>query len=203
MQYIAFDLETTGFLPGVDQIVEIGAVRFDDGVPISKFCTLINPRRNMPEAASRVSGITDDMLVGQPFVENVLESFADFCGGDILVAHNAAFDYGFLNSDILKHEAKAATGPILDTLSMCRKIVPGLANYKLGTLVQYFELTSNEFHRAEADAGYCGNIFWKLIQRVYQSSTPAIENLIALSNNQALKFPIIEKKPKQLSLLEL
>lgn len=204
MQYIAFDLETTGFLPGVDQIVEIGAIRFNDGVPVSKFCSLVNPRRTMPEAASRVSGITDEMLVGQPHIESILESFADFCEGDVLVAHNAAFDTGFLAADILKHEMRAATGPILDTLSMSRKIVPGLANYKLGTLVQYFELTSNEFHRAEADAGYCGNIFWKLLQRVYQhGETPAIENLIALSNNQALKFPIIEKKPKQLSLLEL
>ncbi len=202
MQYIAFDLETTGFLPGVDQIVEIGAVRFSDGEPISKFCTLINPRRTMPEAASRVSGITDDMLVGQPLIEDVLESFANFCGDDILVAHNAAFDTQFLTADILKHEMPAARGPILDTLSMARKIVPGLANYKLGTLVQYFELTSNEFHRAEADAGYCGNIFWKLIQRVYTAGEiPAIENLIALSNNQSLRFPIVEKKPKQLSFL--
>jgi len=202
MQYIAFDLETTGFLPGVDQIVEIGAVRFSNGEPLAKFCTLINPRRTMPEAASRVSGITDEMLVGQPFIEDVLPHFAEFCGDDVLVAHNAAFDTQFLASDILKHETPASSGPILDTLSMSRKIIPGLANYKLGTLVQYFELPSNEFHRAEADAGYCGNIFWRLIQRVYSAGEiPALENLIALSNNQSLKLPVVEKKPKQLSLL--
>ncbi len=202
MQYIAFDLETTGFLPGVDQIVEIGAIRFNGNEPISKFCTLINPRRSMPEAASRVTGITDDMLIGHPFIEDVLESFADFCGDDILVAHNAPFDTQFLSADILKFESRAGRGPILDTLSMAKKIVPGLANYKLGTLVQYFELTSSEYHRAEADAGYCGNVFWKLIQRVYQGrELPAIENLIALSNNTALKLPVVEKKPKQLSFL--
>jgi DNA polymerase-3 subunit epsilon len=202
MQYIAFDLETTGFLPGVDQIVEIGAVRFENGEPVAKFCTLVNPRRTMPEAASRVSGITDDMLTGKPFIEDVLESFAAFCGDDFLVAHNAPFDTQFLSADIVKFEAKGAQGPILDTLAMSRKIVPGLANYKLGTLVQYFELTANEFHRAEADSIYCGNLFWRLINRVYQAGeNPALENLIALSNNQALRFPVVEKKPKQLSLL--
>src|SRR4051812_17325405 len=100
MQYIAFDLETTGFLPGVDQIVEIGAVRFANGEIISKFCTLVNPRRAMPEAASRVTGISDEMLIGKPYIEDILEPLAEFCGNDLLVAHNAAFDTGFLTADI-------------------------------------------------------------------------------------------------------
>ena len=204
MRYIAFDLETTGFLPKMDQIVEIGAVRFIDGVPDAKFSTLINPNKPMPEAASRVNGITDDMLVGKPTIDTILEPFADFCGDDILIAHNAGFDTQFLAADITKFETRAPAGIILDTLSMARKVLPGLSNYKLGTLVQHLQIVAGDFHRAEQDAGYAGELFLKMIQKVYrQGEVPAIDNLIALSNNTALRFPVIERKPKQLDLLSL
>src|SRR4051812_45906087 len=125
MRFIAFDLETTGFLPGVDQIVEIGAVRFIDGQPESLFSTLVSPGRSMPEAASRVNGITDDMLVGKPTVDQVLPAFAEFCGDDILVAHNAAFDHQFLAADITKHETAAPSGIVLCTCNMAKKVLPG------------------------------------------------------------------------------
>jgi len=201
MQYIAFDLETTGFLPGVDQIVEIGAIKFDAGEPIAKFSTLVNPGRPMPEAASKVNGITDDMLTDQPSIDEILESFCEFCSDTTMVAHNAGFDFQFLLADAKKHEIPAAKGIVLDTLSMSRKILPGLPNYKLGTLIKHLNIPSGNFHRAEEDAGYAGLLFWKLIQRIYKDNeVPSIENLIALSNNQALRFPLIEKKPKQLGL---
>lgn len=201
MRFIAFDLETTGFLPGVDQIVEIGAVRFVNGKPDAVFSTLINPGRSMPEAASKVSGITDEMLVGQPKVGDILPAFADFCGDELLVAHNAPFDVGFVTADIQKHETPSPRGIILDTLPMARKVLPGLANYRLGTLVEHLKISSDEFHRAEQDSMYCGQIFWKILERIAShGEMPAVENLIALSNNQALRFPQVERKPRQLAL---
>jgi DNA polymerase-3 subunit epsilon len=150
MRFIAFDLETTGTVAGADQIVEIGAVSFDEqGEPESIFTTLINPGIPMPEGASRVNGITDDMLAGKPKIEDVLDAFAEFCGDDILVAHNAAFDTQFLTADIKKYESSAPKGVILDTLGIARKVLPGLANYKLGTLVQHLKIQATGFHRAE------------------------------------------------------
>ncbi|HVK61633.1 MAG TPA: 3'-5' exonuclease, partial [Bdellovibrionales bacterium] len=155
MRFIAFDLETTGTLPGVDQIAEIGAVRFSEtGVPELIFATLVNPGISMPEAASRVNGITDQMLIGQPRITDVLDAFAEFCGNDPLVAHNAAFDAQFLIADIKKHETSSPRGIILDTLPIARKVYPGLANYKLGTLVQHLQIPAGQFHRAEEDASY-------------------------------------------------
>jgi DNA polymerase III subunit epsilon len=204
MRFIAFDLETTGFLPGIDQIVEIGAVKYVDGKPDALFSTLINPRRSIPDAASRVNGITDDMLVGKPLIEDILPKFAEFCGDDFLVAHNAVFDVQFLSADISKHETLGPRGIALCTCAIAKKVLPGLANYKLGTLVQHLKISATEFHRAEQDAGYCGELFVRMMHKNFgEGRAPAIENLIALSNNTALRFPKIERKPKQLDLLSL
>jgi len=204
MKFIAFDLETTGTLPGVDRIVEIGAVRFVNGSAEAIYSTLVDPKVPMPEAASRVNGITDDMLQGKPFIESLLPSFAEFCGDDILVAHNAAFDTQFLTADIKKHETKAPKGIILDTYSMAKKVLPGLANYRLGTLVQHLNIPAGGFHRAEEDASYCGQLFIKMIEKVSGNTLnmPPLENLIALTGKPESRFPQIEPQPKQLNLLD-
>ena len=173
MRFIAFDLETTGTLPGVDQIVEIGAVMFNEqGAAELIFTTLINPGIPMPEAASRVNGITDEMLVGKPAITDVLDAFADFCADVPMVAHNAAFDAQFLTADIKKHETTAPRGVILDTLPIARKVYPGLANYKLGTLIQHLGIPSTNFHRAEEDAAYCGQLFHKMLTRLSPNGVP-------------------------------
>jgi DNA polymerase-3 subunit epsilon len=205
MRFIAFDLETTGTLPGVDQIVEIGAVQFNEqGVPETIFATLINPGISMPEAASRVNGITDDMLVGKPSISEVLDAFAEYCSDSIMVAHNAAFDAQFLTADIKKHETTAPKGVILDTLPLARKVYPGLANYKLGTLVQHLGIPTTSFHRAEEDAAYCGHLFHKMVTRLSPNGVPvALATLISLMGKPEQRFPQIEKQPKQLGLLDL
>lgn len=205
MRFIAFDLETTGTLPGVDQIVEIGAVQFNEqGVPETIFATLINPCIPMPEAASRVNGITDDMLVGKPLITDVLDAFAEYCGDIPIVAHNAAFDAQFLTADIKKHETSAPKGLILDTLPLARKVYPGLANYKLGTLVQHLGIPTTNFHRAEEDAAYCGQLFHKMITRLSPNGVPVtLATLISLTGKPEQRFPQIEKSPKQLGLMDL
>lgn len=204
MRFIAFDLETTGTLPGVDRIVEIGAVRFVGGKVEAVYSTLVDPKTSMPEAASRVNGITDDMLEGKPVIESLLPSFAEFCGDDVIVAHNAAFDTQFLTADVKKYEAKAPTGVILDTYSMAKKILPGLANYKLGTLVQHMDIPAGGFHRAEEDASYCGQLFIKMIEKMTGNTVvmPPLENLIALTGKAEVRFPQIVPQPKQLNLLD-
>lgn len=201
MRFIAFDLETTGTVPGADQIVEIGAVRFIDGQVDGVYSTLINPLRPIPPGASAVNGITDDMVAGKPVIDSLLESFANFCGDDHMVAHNAPFDSQFLLADFKKHEFCAPRGLVLDTLPIARKVIPGLANYKLGTLIQHLKIPSANFHRAEADATYCGNLFLELVKRIsVNGQPPGVENLVALTGKPEFRFPLIERKPKQLGL---
>ncbi len=202
MRFIAFDLETTGTVPGVDQIVEIGAVRIVDGQVDAVFSTLVNPLKSIPPGASAVNGITDDMVLGKPLIQDLLPSFAEFCADDIMVAHNAPFDAQFLTSDIKKHETPAPRGVIIDTLPLARKVFPGLPNYKLGTLVQHLKIPSAGFHRAEEDSTYCGKLFLEMIKRIsIGGKAPAIENLVALTGKPESRFPQIIRQPKQLDFL--
>ncbi|CAM5999568.1 unnamed protein product [Sphagnum balticum] len=203
MHFIAFDIETTGFLPRVDQIVEIAGVRFENGIPVKTFSQLVNPKMLIPAGAMQVHGITDDMVKDMPSIDEVLERFAEFCGDTPLVAHNAPFDTEFIKADIVKHESTAPTGIILDSCAMARKIVQGCANYRLGTLVAHLKIpVDGAFHRAEADARFCGQLFSMMLQRIFRNGEPpVIENLVNLSGTANLKFPQVVKTFKQLDFL--
>lgn len=204
MQFIAFDLETTGTVPGVDGIAEIGAIRFINGEVNSVFCTLIDPLKPMPPGASAVNGITDDMLKGKPTIEEILPSFAEFCGDDVMVAHNAPFDCQFLLNAVKKFELPAPKGIVLDSLPIARKVLPGLPNYKLGTLIQHLKIPAQGFHRAEADSTYLGQMFHILMKRIsIGGQPPKIENLVALTGKPEFRFPQIQRQPKQLDFLSL
>jgi DNA polymerase-3 subunit epsilon len=202
MKFIAFDLETTGTVPGVDRIVEIGAVKFNNGIVESVFSTLVDPQKSIPPGASAVNGITDDMVTGKPLIEHLLGDFAEFCEDLPMVAHNAPFDSQFLTADIKRHEAMAPRGVIVDTLPISRKVFPGLANYKLGTLVQHLKIPSAGFHRAEEDATYCGHVFLELVKRIsVNGKPPELENLVSLTGKPEAKFPQIVRQPKQMELI--
>jgi DNA polymerase III subunit epsilon len=203
MQYIAFDIETTGFLPRVDQIVEIAAVKFIDFKAVEAFSSLVNPKIPIPLGAGRVHGITDEMVKDAPMIDSVLANFSAFCAGTPMVAHNAPFDTEFIKADIEKFETSGPTGPILDTCAMARKVIQGCANYRLGTLVAHLKIPQDaSFHRAEADARFCGQLFGIMLQRIYRAGeSPVIENLLNLSGTATLKFPQIVKTFKQLDFL--
>jgi DNA polymerase-3 subunit epsilon len=203
MQFVAFDIETTGFLPRVDQVVELAGVRFADGKPVATFSKLINPKISIPASAIQVHGITNEMVTAQPAIDEILDEFADFCGNDPLIAHNAPFDAEFLKADIAKFESKAPAGVILDTCAMSRKVIQGCANYRLGTLVSHLKIpVDGQFHRAEADARFCGVIFTHLLSRIYRAGeAPVLENLINLSGTTTLKFPQLAKTHKQLDFV--
>lgn len=188
MEFISFDLETTGTLSHLDHIVEIGAVRFVEGQPKDRYQQLVSIEGPIPEQASAVNGITDEMLKNQPSIVEVLPAFAEFCGSSLMVAHNAPFDFQFLLRAIEEHRTPAPRGLVLDTCQLARKSFPGLANYKLSTLCSYLKIDSDNFHRAEADAISCGYLFNHILQK--NSFSPAnVQELVKLSGRSALQFP--------------
>ncbi len=204
MEFIAFDFETTGLFAGVDQIVEIGAVKFVNGAPESCFVTLVNPGIRIPVEASRVSGITDDMVASAPPIESLLDGLAEFCGETLMVAHNANFDYGFLKAVVERYESRAPGGLILDTIPLAKKVFPGLLNYKLGTLTHHLGIQATEFHRAQADAISCGHLMTKVLEKLTTpNSFPDVELLCKVAGNNGLRLPQIIKQPKQMDLFSL
>lgn len=201
MKFIAFDLETTGIQPRTDAVVEIGAVRFDESEPVDTFCTLINPGRPIPPEASAVNGITDDMVADQPTIKSVLSDLADFCGELPLVAHNAPFDFKFLNKAVEDHKARAPAGIVLDSCALARILFPGMINYKLGTLVSHFGFPPGNFHRAEIDSVHCGRLFARILETLERGGQPAtVPALLDLVKQSPMKFPQYEARPEQLGL---
>ena len=204
MNFVALDVETTGTLYYVDHIVELAAVRFSDGKEQTSFSTLVNPGIPMPEEASRINGITDDMLKDQPKIGDVLKDFSEFCAGDPLVAHNAIFDFQFLSAALEKYYCLAPSGPIFDTYPLSKKVFPGLSNYKLSTVVEYLKIPSTHFHRAKQDAWACGQVFHFILKTINKAGQKQcyldFNKLTQLTGKKELRFPAL--KAHQLSLFE-
>ena len=174
-RFIAFDVETTGLNPLTDRIVEVGAILFVNGKPTDSFCTLVNPRVSIPKAASAVNHITNDMIKSAPIEQSVYPQLIDFLGDalagvTIMCAHNARFDFDFL-CNTLSRLGFDADIRFVDTLSLSRKYVKGLDDYKQCTVEAYFGLTNNAAHRASTDAENCGKILCGILDTV----TAAIE----------------------------
>lgn len=163
-KYVVFDLETTGLSLGgvMDHIIEIGAVKIEDGHISERFSTFVAcPVRLSAEIVS-LTGITDEMLVGAPEIGDVIADFYKFTAGCDLVAHNTSFDcriiryYGEKEGYFFGQEQH-------DTVALAQEMLPQLKNFKLGTIADYFHFEFNH-HRAYADAFVTAKIFMELVR---------------------------------------
>lgn len=163
--FCVFDIETTGLNPVEDRIIEIGAIKIENGVFTQTFSSFVNPQIPIPERITKLTSITDDDVRGQPLIEDVLIDFYKFCNDSVLVAQNIQFDYGFISNKgrpiniHFKNEQ-------MDTLQLARKYVPGLRKYTLGYLTDHFGITLDNAHRAIHDAIATAHLFIKLMSKV-------------------------------------
>lgn len=152
VDYVVFDLETTGLSPFKDEIIEIGAVRVDkDGKIVGTFTTLVKPSQPVSEFIQNLTGISNKMLSDAPSIYTVLPRFADFVGDSILVGHNVTFDIAFVQQKAKIYKETKFLNPYVDTLSLTRKVYPNLKSYKLQDLIKEFNLKTYAAHRALAD----------------------------------------------------
>jgi DNA polymerase III subunit epsilon len=166
VEFVAFDLETTGLSPSACQIVEMGGVRFRaNGCPIDEFEQLIDPRCAIPRVATRIHGITDTMVRGMPTLADALPRFLEFLGRDrtILMAHNASFDLGFLHAAMLQTGCGTLRNPVIDTLQLARRCIRGSRTYRLADLAIHLRLASAEDHRALSDARLVQSLFCRIL----------------------------------------
>jgi len=201
MDFVAFDLETTGIQPQEDAIVEIGAVKFIDGLPQQDFCRLVNPRREIPADAIAVHGIRNEDVADQPELSEIMGPFTDYCGDLPLVAHNAKFDFGFLEVAVKRERCPAPAGQVLDTHSLAKKIFPGMLNYRLETLTKHFEFSNTVFHRASEDAEYCGKVFLRILETLDRNDIAiTVDSLVELGQMKVMRFSQFAPAPQQLGL---
>ena len=158
--YVLFDLETTGISCHSDDVIEISALRVRDGRVTDSFSSLVNPGRPIPWAASRVNNITDDMVAGEPTMEEILPEFLDFVGEDVLAGHNIAkFDLNFLYRDSMTRFGLLPGNDYVDTLLFARQSLPGLRSYALTALAEHYGLTTQGAHRALNDCRMNQQVF--------------------------------------------
>ena len=178
--YVVFDIETTGFSPLSDRIIEIGAVKVVNGTITDKFSTFVNPDIPIPFRIEQLTSINDSMVLPAPKIDKVLPDFLKFCEGCALVAHNASFDVSFI-----AHNAEELGLPfdptVLDTVTLARILLPQLNRYKLDTVAKALNVALENHHRAVDDAGATAEIFVAFLKMLKERDISTLDELNKLS----------------------
>jgi CRISPR-associated protein Cas2 len=163
--YIVVDLETTGLSPVEHEVIEIGALLIREGQIEAQFHALVKARSNIPPSIAALTGITDEMLECEGReLEVVLPEFLAFAGDLPVVSHNADFDYGFLRSGCERCGLPLFCSQCVDTLTLARRLVDDVDNYKLATLVDHFKIEVKGQHRSMDDCLTTKQLYEKLIE---------------------------------------
>jgi len=194
VRYVAFDVETTGLIPGVDRIIELAGVSFEGSRTLESFQQLVDPGVPIPAAASRINGITDQMVRAAPPLHEVLARFLGFVGTGTPVAHNAAFDVGFITAETGRTGHVPPAGPVLDTRGLARHVFPKRASYSLQNLARDLSLEQGT-HRALSDANACRELFLRCRESLGESPSPSA---LAAASGAPLDF--ICHKPRHAEL---
>ena len=178
--YVVFDIETTGFSPLNNKIIEIGAVKVEHGVITDRFSTFVNPDVPIPFRIEQLTGINDSMVIDSPKIDVVLPQFLEFCQGAALVAHNASFDISFIshNAEELELEFDPT---VLDTVALARILLPQLNRYKLDTVAKALNISLENHHRAVDDAGATAEIFVAFLKMLKERGMETLDELNHLS----------------------
>lgn len=156
-EFVVLDFETTGLDKVYDKIIEIAAIRYVNGEEKEKYVTLVNPQCSIPDEATAVHHITNSMVRSAPLEKETIPKLINFIGDSLLVGHNVNFDVGFLEIAAQRH-GMSVKYDYIDTLSVSKKMFPGLPNYKLGTIANSLSFDTLRLHRAEADVYVCAEI---------------------------------------------
>ncbi len=199
-EYVVYDTETTGLNYGVDQMIEIGAVKIKNNEVIDRFDELIACDRPLSKFITELTQITDEMLKGKDTEENVTKRFLDFCGDLPLVAHNAAFDIGFVANAMQKYNLGEFKFTVLDTMTLARNMYPHWRNHKLSTLVKNLEVEWDEdkHHRADYDAEGTAKCLYRMFMELKKDNIKTTLDLNTLtSHDNNIKFA----RPFHISLI--
>ena len=190
-KYVVFDIETTGFSALSDKIIEIGAVKVENGKITGRFSEFVNPQIPIPFRIEKLTSINDSMVAGAETIETLLPRFVEFCEDAVMVAHNAEFDMSFIEKNC-KDLGIATDFTSVDTVGMARFLLPQLNRFKLDTVAKAVGVSLDHHHRAVDDAECTAQIFQKFIEMCKERD---IEDLNALNKEGAVSVHSIQKMP--------
>ncbi len=183
-RYVVFDLESTGLNPsGGDRLLSIGAIRLRDTMPADRFSTLVDPGQPIPPESIRYHGITDEAVRGAPRASEAIAAFLDFAGGDVLVAHNAAFDRTLLFMEEFRG-APAVANPFLCSLALSRWLDPEEPDHSLDGLCGRSGIVIEGRHEALGDAVATAALWVHLLARAAARCVDSLQELVRRSRMQ-------------------
>ncbi len=177
--FVVFDIETTGFSPVTNRIIEIGAVKISAGEITDHYSTFVNPQVPIPFEIEKLTGIRDDMVIDAPTIETILPQFLDFCKDTVLVAHNANFDMSFImeNASRLGIEQQFT---YVDTVGIARILLPNQAKHTLDAVAKTLGISLENHHRAVDDAQATAEIFVKMIPMLKEQGADTLAKVNAM-----------------------
>ncbi len=189
--YVVFDLETTGFSPVKNRIIEIGAVKIRDGKITDRFSTFVNPKEPIPYKIQQLTGIRDEDVMNAPEIEEILPQFLEFSKDCVMVAHNASFDMSFIkeNSKLMGLEREDT---VVDTVGIARILLPNQAKHTLDACAKTLGVSLENHHRAVDDAEATAEIFMKFLPMLTEAGVEKLSQINAMGEdnvNTVKKLP--------------
>ena len=182
--YVAVDLETTGLQPETDEIIEVGAVLFEQDRILRTFDRLVSPGRRLPQFVSLLTGISDADLAGAPQFADIADELREFIAGRVVVGQNVSFDLGFLAAKDVRPK-----GPVLDTLALSRIVRPDAPQHGLDVLARTYEVVNPSPHRALADAETTRRVFLALGAEIHALTDETVAAASALARGAGDAWP--------------
>ena len=150
--FTAIDLETTGLSSTFDSIIELAAIKYRDGKPVEQFEQLVDPGVEVDAFITELTGITNEMLNGQPSIKEALPGFLSFIGDDLIVGHNVNFDINFLYDNCEESGLPPVANDFVDTMRIAKRLHKDWPNHKLDTMIDRLGIGGRGYHRAVNDA---------------------------------------------------
>jgi len=191
--FAVVDIETTGLSRYRDKITEFSGVilrwnasskRYDT---VDELSTLINPGVRIPSFITHLTGITNAMVKDAPAFGDASSGIRKFIGDNVVVAHNATFDYNFLDYNFKDNEMDGLVNDALCTCKLSRRLVPGLSSYKLGSVCNYFNIENSQAHRAMGDVLATRDVFNELYKYMKQRDIESVKDALKLQKSKILK----------------
>jgi len=198
LDFVVVDIEATGAKMPPNRIIELGAYRIRGGRIVDNFLTLVNPEISIPRFVIALTGITNEMVKQAPLFAEVAPRWLEFVDDAVLIAHNAPFDTNFLNHEISRvYPGHRMMNPHLCTVTLSRRAVPGLANYRLETVADHFSIPIFDRHRASSAALATAEVFLRILARLEEYG---VRDLAAARTFQSPAVKQTESGPESMLL---
>lgn len=182
--FVVFDIETTGFSPVRNRIIEIGAVKVSGGEIVDRFSVFVNPETPIPFEIEKLTGIDDNMVMGASVIGEILPRFLDFCEGCVLVAHNAGFDMSFIMENC-RRLGYSQEFTYVDTVPVSRMLLPNQSKHTLDAVAKTLGISLENHHRAVDDAECTAEIFVKFIRMLEEQGAHTLAQVNSLGEEDA------------------